>query len=319
MKTRLVIIVLFLSAFYKCYGQIDSTQVKVQAAERIKVIDVHIHAPLGPGDVEDSSMQKQKIELVREMDSLNIVFGVLNGLPEFFEPWNKAAPGRFVNYILFPCINGKAPSFARDCFPGGKSFPDIIWLENEIKKGKIHGLGEFIPEYIGMNPNDKKLEPYWSLAEKYDIPVAIHMGLGPPDAAYPSNPCPYKSPNFRVAAGNPLLLEDVLLKHKKLRVWVMHAGWPMIDEMIYILYAHPNVYVDTGVLQWAIPRKEYYYYLQRLVEAGYSNRIMFGSDGNPGEGIKAILEANFLTDKQKQNILYNNAVRFLKLKLINNQ
>ncbi|HEY6913649.1 MAG TPA: amidohydrolase family protein [Paludibacter sp.] len=318
MRTTLVIIVLFLSVFCKCLGQVDSTNLKVHAPERTKVIDVHIHAPLCPGDVEGSSMQTVKIELVREMDSLNIVFGVLNGLPEFFEPWNKAAPGRFLNYILFPCVDGKTPNFARDCFPGGKSFPDITWLENEIKKGKIHGFGEFVPEYIGMNPNDKTLEPYWSLAEKYDIPVAIHMGIGPPNAAYPSNPCPYKSPNFRVSAGNPLLLEEVLLKHKKLRVWVMHAGYPMLNEMIYILYAHPNVNVDTGVLQWAIPRKEYYSYLQRLVDAGYSDRIMFGSDGNPGEGIKAIFEANFLTEQQRQDILYNNAVRFLKLRLKEN-
>ena len=43
---------------------------------------------------------------------------------------------------------------------------------------------------------------------------------------------------------------------------------------------------------------------------------MFGSDGGLGnleEGIQAILEAEFLTEAQKRDILYHNAARFLRL------
>jgi len=45
---------------------------------------------------------------------------------------------------------------------------------------------------------------------------------------------------------------------------------------------------------------------------------MFGSDQMRwpemiGEGIKAIEEADFLTAEQKRDILYNNAVRFLRM------
>ncbi len=40
----------------------------------------------------------------------------------------------------------------------------------------------------------------------------------------------------------------MLVRHPKLRVYVMHAGWPMINEMIALLYAHPQVCVDMGVL-----------------------------------------------------------------------
>jgi predicted TIM-barrel fold metal-dependent hydrolase len=41
-----------------------------------------------------------------------------------------------------------------------------------------------------------------------------------------------------MAAGDPLLLEGVLLRHKRLHLFVMHAGWPRLDEMIALLYAH---------------------------------------------------------------------------------
>ena len=52
---------------------------------------------------------------------------------------------------------------------------------------------------------------------------------------------------------------------------------------------------------------------RRLVDAGFGNRILFGSDASLEDGIEAILEADFLTNQQKQDILCNNAARFLRL------
>jgi predicted TIM-barrel fold metal-dependent hydrolase len=98
----------------------------------------------------------------------------------------------------------------------------------------------------------------------------------------------------------------------------MHAGWPMIDQMIGLLYAHPQVYVDVGVISWFIPRPEFHAYLRRLVDAGMSKRIVFGSDQMiwPDAlriAIEGIESAAFLTPEQKRDIFYNNAVRFLRL------
>ena len=164
-----------------------------------------------------------------------------------------------------------------------------------------------------MAPNDPKLEPYFAVAEELDIPVGIHIGLGPPGAPYQG------FPKYRMGLTNPLLLEDVLVKHPKLRLYVMHAGWPMIDQMIGLLYAHPQVYVDVAVIDWLLPRPEFHRYLQRLVEAGYGDRIMFGSDQMMwpqalDSSIESIQSAPFLSQKQKRDILYNNAARFLRLK-----
>jgi predicted TIM-barrel fold metal-dependent hydrolase len=171
---------------------------------------------------------------------------------------------------------------------------------------------------MGIPPNDPRFEPYWELAEEFDIPVGIHMGPGPPGgAAYDSSPAVFKSPNFRMAAGDPLLLEEVLLRHKRLRLFVMHAGWPHLDSTLALLYGHPNVYVDIGVLQWPtlVPREGYYRYLRALVENGFAKRIMFGSDfaDQVDSGIDAILAADFLSAEQKSDVLCNNAMRFLRL------
>lgn len=84
-----------------------------------------------------------------------------------------------------------------------------------------------------------------------------------------------------------------------------------------VLWAHPQVYVDVGAIIWALPRAEFYRYLQQIVEAGFGKRVMFGSDQMVWPGviepsIRAIEAAPFLSETQKRDILYNNAARFLR-------
>ena len=85
-----------------------------------------------------------------------------------------------------------------------------------------------------------------------------------------------------------------------------------------LLYAHPQVYVDLGVISWILPRKEFHMYLRRLVEAGFGKRVMFGSDQMLWPqglriAIQAVETADFLTPAQKRDIFYNNAARFLRI------
>ena len=67
-----------------------------------------------------------------------------------------------------------------------------------------------------------------------------------------------------------------------------------------------------------MPRAQFNDQLKRLVDAGFSKRILFGSDQTIwpegiGLAIATINEAVFLTAEQKRDILYNNAARFLRL------
>jgi hypothetical protein len=145
-----------------------------------------------------------------------------------------------------------------------------------------------------------------------DIPVGIHMG-----EAYPG--APYRgSPKYRARLTSPYLLEDVLIRHPRLRVYVMHYGSPLVDEMISLLHSHPQLYVDIAGNNWALPRKEFHDHLRRLVEAGYGKRILFGSDQmvwpqTIDVAIESIESAEFLTQEQKRDIFYHNAARFLRL------
>jgi hypothetical protein len=273
-----------------------------QKPPRPPVIDMHAH------------LRAKSAPIV---DSLNVRYLLLAGDREGFAKLETMA-NRYVPALSFPCPGGRPALFGGPpCFETGTEFPDIAWVRRELQAGRIRAFGEVLPQLLGIAPADPVMEPYWALADEFDIPVGIHMGPGPPGAAYESSPVPIKHPNFRMAQGDPMLLEEVLLRHKRLRLSVMHAGWPRLESMMALLYAHPNVYVDTGGLQSdrIVPRAGYYRYLQALVENGFGKRIMFGSDF-PDQiemGIDAIAAANFLTPDQKADILCNNAAQFLRL------
>jgi len=279
----------------------------IALAQSQPVIDVHVHST--------NSTPQQALE---RMKLLNIRFMVVSSLASDLPAWRDALKtNQFAPGLVIPCDHGKAPYTGRQCYDNNAEFPDVDWLRKELKAGNLRALAEFETEYVGISPSDSRMEPYWALAEEFDVPVGIHMGPGPPGVAYQTSTIPVKSPNYRMTMGDPLLLEDVLLKHQRLRLYVMHAGWPRLEPMIALLYMHPGVYVDLAALQSpaVVSRSEYYSYLRRLIDAGFSKRIMFGSDfpDQAAAGIEAIRNADFLTAEQKSDILCGNAARFLKL------
>jgi uncharacterized protein len=143
---------------------------------------------------------------------------------------------------------------------------DTNFLRQEVKAGRIEQFGEVVAQLFGLSPSDSVFEPYFAVSEELDIPVAIHTGF-PPGAAYMG------LPKLRAALGNPLLLEDALMRHPRMRVYIMHAGYPFLEETLALLHAHPQVYVDLGCIDWVIPRKEFHEYLRRLVQAGFAQRL----------------------------------------------
>lgn len=238
-------------------------------------------------------------EAIKVMERLNII-GVLSGPePDRVAAWREAAPGRFIPGLVVP--------FDED---GGAFSTDD--LRNLHENGRLDVLGEMINQYAGIEPDDERMEAYWELAEELDIPVGIHVGIGPPGAIYLGDKA------YRARLHSALTMEEVLVQHPSLRVYLMHAGYPMLDDLLAVLYAHPQVYVDVAMIVHQQPRPDFYRFLRGIVEAGYGDRVMFGSDllvwpGIIERAVAVIKEAPFLTAEQKRDILYNNAARFLRL------
>jgi len=240
--------------------------------------------------------QEMQDAIMATMKRLNMTI-ITYGDPAIIRKWQKAAgPGRVI-----PGIGVSSPN---DMTP--KAFQD------SLSSGFYKVMGEVAPQYQGLSPSDPTLDEYFAIAEKLNIPVGIHMGTGGNGMAN------ITSTKYRASLGNPFLLEDMLAKHPKLKIWVMHAGYPMVDEMIALMGANAYVYVDLAGFIWSYPLEEINEYLRRLVQAGFGKRIMYGTDllvwpKLIETSIGVIENANYLSFEQKRDILFNNAVRFFRL------
>lgn len=251
--------------------------------------------PLQPSRTPEEYMKA----VLADYERLNVT-AVVMGDPASVRQWKAAAPGRVIMGTSF--MNS----------PNAGTYDPIDQLRTEFTTGGFKVMGEIGLQYQGISPSDSAVDRYFALAEQLDVPVGIHMGTGGSGRAN------IAMPKFRGSMGNPLLLEELLARHPKLRLWIMHAGYPMIDNLLTVLQANSHVYVDVAGLIWSYPRLEVDHYIQRIVEAGFGDRIMFGTDQLVWPklmetSIDVIDRASYLTPQQKRDILYNNAARFLRL------
>jgi uncharacterized protein len=251
--------------------------------------------PLQPAKTPDEYMNA----VLAEYERLNVT-AVVMGDVETVRKWKAAAPGRVIMGTSF--MNA----------PTAGEYTPVEQRRPLFANGGFQVMGEIGLQYQGLSPSDTSVDRYFALAEQLDVPVGVHMGTGGSGRANVA------MPKFRGSMGNPLLFEELLARHPRLRLWIMHAGYPMIDNLLTLLQANSHVYVDVAGLIWSYPRKEVDTYIQRIVEGGFGDRIMFGTDQLVWPklmetSIEVIDRASYLSPQQKRDILYNNAARFLRL------
>ena len=169
-----------------------------------------------PSPMTDEELIQQTFDM---MERYNVVSGVFTGSMDRINQWRAAAPDRVI-----PAI-GVAPTDS---------------LRKWASEGTIGVLGELGFQYRGVPATDPTVEPYFALAEELDLPIAFHVGFGPPATPY------VRGPTYRMSLSNPLLLEDLLIRYPNVRIYLMEAAWPMLDQVVGLLYAHPQVYLDIG-------------------------------------------------------------------------
>ena len=290
----------------------------LQNTKSYPIIDIHMHAfqwnkygdPPPPnlitGKRPTARSNNEAIEAyIAEMDRYNIVLAVGSGQLEMVKEMKAHVLNRFIGGIEFP-------KYTSPVNKRMEKWPSLNELRILYESGQLKIMGEITAQYAGLAPNDPKLEPYFALAEELDIPVCLHTGFGPPMSPYMGDP------NFRMRHGNPLLLEDVLVKHPRLRIYIAHGGYPNLSETIALMLMYRQVYMDISAINWLLTREELHAYLQRLMQARLGKRIMFGTDqmiwpDAVGMSVDAIESATFLTEAQKRDIFFENAARFLRL------
>ena len=285
------------------------------AQSQTKIIDMHIHsysskdfgvrepASDSYGKKGSANAEVHRIETFAALKKWNIVKAMVSGNPESVEEWAaKDSNHRVIRGILI--------------FSPDEYGMDSVKFEHLIKDKKIEVFGEIGAYYSGTTLSDSIWQPYLRICEKYDIPVAVHTGGGDPGGTHSW------SPKARLKLGDPYLIEDVLVKYPKLRIYLMHNGGEEWHEHALRLMAYyPNLYTDIAVMLWVEPntQRTVTEFLKNVKQAGYLNRVMFGSDQMVWpyaieKSIKLLNSLTFLTKQDKEDIFYNNAAKFLNLK-----
>lgn len=150
-------------------------------------------------------------------------------------------------------------------------------------------------------PNDRSLWPVYETAQELDLPVLSHAGTF-------DDPVQWAEPRF---------FREVASSFSRLRLVLAHLGIGFFDQTKSIAKSYPHVNFDccaiiagTGV-EGAPSDGE----MVSLIREIGAERIMYGSDFpfvDPTPGIQRLLRLN-LTDKEKQAILAENAVRIYRL------
>ena len=282
------------------------------------IIDMHMHVfqwnkygiPPPPnlitGKAPTATSDEQALQnYIQEMKRHNILLAVGSGELEMVAKMKALIPNNFFGGTEFP-------RYTKPVYQRVENWPDLDELRKLYNTDQLQIMGEISAQYAGVPLNDPSLEDYYALADELDIPVCLHSGFGPAMSPYRGDP------KFRMRYGNPLLLEDVLVNYPNLRVYIAHGGYPFLTETIALMLMYQQVYIDISAINWILTKDEFYNYLQRLMQARLGKRIMYGSDQmiwpeTVGLSIDAIKSAPFLTESEKQDILFNNAVKFLRL------
>ena len=175
-----------------------------------------------------------------------------------------------------------------------QDFPN---MEGEIARSVSLGLCgvKIHPDIQEVDIDDPRMLKLYELVEGR-MPVYFHIGDN--------------RPQYRFSEAHKLA--KVLRMFPKLEVVAAHlGGYKSWESAIEHLAGNDRVWYDTSSALWAMTPE----YADYVVGKLGSEHVMFGTD-YPVMNTKEELERLFklkLTEQQKEDILWNNAVRFLRL------
>lgn len=304
--TRILFIYLtFTTTFVFAQDSIDTF------LEHQPIIDMHFHITKGFEDSDkyynqETDIDSAKLNWVIEDYKKNNVVIVLGGGPEKYANMYAEADSIFWAGLIFPCMKS-----VKQDEPCTKEFLSESELREIYKTGKFKSLGESMFNYYGIPPTDERLEPYWKIAEEFNVPLGIHADTGPK----PERVNKEERPNYYPAYANPELLKPILEKHPKLKIYLMHYGGEYSEQSLELMKMYPQIYCEISGVSLFAPKEVWEPKVKKLFNEGLGDRIMFASDyfGTVRENIEIIYNLEWLTEKQKRDIFYNNAARFLNL------
>ncbi len=166
----------------------------------------------------------------------------------------------------------------------------------EVSRMKAQGLSGFKlhPDIQQIDINDRRLYPLYEALEAENMILFLHTGDERPQYRY----------------SEPNKLRRLLCDFPKLRAVAAHfGGYRAWEEAERELYGHENIWYDCSSALWDMSPEQAVY----LTRSCGSDRVMYGTDYpvKSQDNYMKLFEQLSLTDREKEDVLYNNAKRLL--------
>jgi predicted TIM-barrel fold metal-dependent hydrolase len=136
--------------------------------------------------------------------------------------------------------------------------------ELERMKGDLGLVGcKLGPIYQNVDPLGPDFLRVCGELERLELPMLIHQGTTFARAG-------------SLLQARPILIDEIALRHPRLRIVIAHLGHPWFDEAIAVVWRHPYVYADISGLvtrRWLL-----YQALVSAIEYRVEHKLLFGSD-----------------------------------------
>ena len=177
-------------------------------------------------------------------------------------------------------------------------------MERELTELSYKGLKLMI-SFRNKHFYNKILNPILEVAHANNLIVLMHTGWPPPGTKKPA-----------LSYSNPVDMDEYFNSFPKIKFVIAHMGFPFSDVAISLATQYPNIYLDISNLPYMAPLK-----LRELLLIAKdiigTQKILFGTDGFIPEMIEMATQlfeqVDYLTEKDKENILGLNAKKLLNL------
>ena len=247
--------------------------------QKIKAIDVHVHAEVSCHDPEDPVMAEF-------FDAASAYFGAERRRPTIDETIAFYRE-RAIAFCLFTVdcesgIGAKRVSNYEVAEIAGKH-PDIVipFASIDPHKGKFgareardlienHGVRGFKFHHIMQNchPADRMAYPIYEVIAEHKLPAIFHTGHSGMGTGMPGGG------GVHLKYGQPILVDDVAADFPDMKIILAHPSWPWTDESLSMALHKNNVFIDlSGWMPKYFP-KQVIHYANTLLK----HKMLFGSD-----------------------------------------
>jgi predicted TIM-barrel fold metal-dependent hydrolase len=170
--------------------------------------------------------------------------------------------------------------------------------ELNIAKNDLRLRGVTIaPAGQDFHPADTRAMRLYALAEETGMPIVVH-------------PVGQATAQSKIEYGRPLLLDEVARTFPKLRLVISQLGQPWVEETIFLLGKHANVFADVSGLMgrpW-----QAYNALVSAYQYGVIDKLLFGSNfpyTNATDCIEAMYSLNQVAQGTNLPVVPREALR----------